>query len=272
MNKVEVKRISDVPGTMLIPLWARAVESQRARPIVRDTKAVEIMERIDYDFSKFRKAALSQVGVSIGTMLLDRATLDFLERRPQAVVVNLGAGLDTRFERIADGRIRTWYDLDLPEAIELRRRFFSAGAHNVFLAKSLFDFSWMDDVADDGAPVLIIAEGLLMYFTEHELRPLFHCLAQRFPRAEMLFEMLSPMLVGKARYHDSVTKVGGAVEFRWGLLDSRVLESWDHRLQFVAEWNYFDFHRERWGYLRWPALVPAFRRYFNNRIVHLRFD
>lgn len=40
----------------------------------------------------------------------------------------------------------------------------------------------------------------------------------------------------------------------------------------VAEWNYFDYHRERWGLLRWPALIPAFRRNFNNRIVHFRFD
>jgi O-methyltransferase involved in polyketide biosynthesis len=272
MSKVEVDRIRDVPATLLIPLWARAVEARRVQPIVRDLKAVEIMERIDYDFSKFRKASLSQVGVSIRTMLLDRATRDFLERRPQAVVINLGAGLDTRLERLGSGRIRTWYDLDLPETVELRRRLLPPGPHNFLLAKSLLDFSWMDSVDDGESPVLIIAEGLLMYFTEEELRPLFQRLVERFPRAEMLFEMLGPMLVGKARYHDSVTKVGGAVEFRWGLADSRALKSWNARLHFVAEWNYFDYHRERWGFMRWPALIPAFRRNFNNRIVHLRFD
>lgn len=123
MSKIEVDRIRDVPATLLIPLWARAVGARRVQPIVRDLKAVEIMEWIDYDFSKFRKAKLSQVGISIRTMLLDRATCGFLERRPQAVVINLGAGLDTRFERLGAGRIRTWYDLDLPEAVELRRRF-----------------------------------------------------------------------------------------------------------------------------------------------------
>jgi O-methyltransferase involved in polyketide biosynthesis len=272
MNKIDVDRISNVPETMLIPLWARAVEARQVQPIVRDLKAVEIMERIDYDFSKFRKARLSQVGVSIRTMLLDGETRGFLERRPEAVVINLGAGLDTRFERLGADRIRAWYDLDLPEAVELRQRVLSPGPRNTFLAKSLLDFSWMDDVAEGGSPVLIIAEGLFMYFTEDELRPLFQRLVERFPHAEMLFEMLSPMMVGKARYHDSVTKVGGAIEFRWGVRDSRALESWDVRLHFVAEWNYLDYHRERWGIMRWPALIPAFRRNFNNRIVHLQFD
>lgn len=47
--------LSGVSETLLIPLWARAVETKHHQPIVKDEKAVEMMEHIDYDFRKFKK-------------------------------------------------------------------------------------------------------------------------------------------------------------------------------------------------------------------------
>lgn len=84
-------KLTGIPETMLIPLWARAAEAEQADPIVRDDKAVEMVSHIDYDFTKFKKAKLTQLGVSIRTMLLDRATRDFLQHNLNAVVINLGA-------------------------------------------------------------------------------------------------------------------------------------------------------------------------------------
>lgn len=92
--------LTGIPETLLIPLWARAVEGDRPDPIVTDDKAAEMVSQIDYDFSKFESARLSQLGVAIHTMLLDKAVSAFLRCNPEAVVVNLGAGLDTRHDRL----------------------------------------------------------------------------------------------------------------------------------------------------------------------------
>ena len=48
---------------MLITLWAKATENQQRNPLLRDEKAAEIISKIDYDFSKFKKASFSQAGV-----------------------------------------------------------------------------------------------------------------------------------------------------------------------------------------------------------------
>lgn len=263
-------KLAGIPETLLIPLWARAVEGRRPNPIVNDDKAAEMVSRIDYDFSKFDKSWLSQVGVSIRTMLLDNAVRAFLERNHAAVVINLGAGLDTRHERLGFKNI-CWYELDVPESIDLRRRFFMESERYRFLAKSMFDVSWVDEVDVVGKPVLLIAEGLFMYFTEEELKPLFKMLATRFSGGEMLFEMLAPFLVGKSKHHDSVGKIGSKAEFKWGLKNSREVTTWHSGIEFVDEWNYFDYRKDRWKWFGRIARLPFIRPRLSNRIVHLRF-
>jgi len=263
-------RLTGVSETLLIPLWARAVEGDSPEPIVTDHKAAEMVAQIDYDFSKFHSARLSQVGVAVRTMLFDRAVRAVVERHPRAVVVNLGAGLDTRHERLKLQHI-DWYELDVPESMAWRRHFFVESQRYHFLTKSVFDLSWMDDIEDAGRPVLLIAEGLFMYFAEEKLRPLFQGIAARFAGQGMLFEMLAPFLVGRSKHHDSVSKVDGSAEFRWALKDSRTLQTWHEGIRVAQEWNYLDYCKTRWGWFGRFARLPFIRPRFASRIVQLRF-
>jgi O-methyltransferase involved in polyketide biosynthesis len=263
-------KLTGIPETLLIPLWARATETARSDAIVRDERAVEIIAQIDYDFDKFRKARLSQLGVSIRTMLLDNAVRTFVDRNPESAVVNLGAGLDTRHSRL--GLTNTdWTELDLPDALELRRRFFNEGRGYRFLARSMFDPAWLDDVDAGNRRVLIVAEGLFMYFEEGELRPLMGAIAQRFTGGEMLVEVMGPALVGRSRQHDSLGRMDAPPEFKWGIRDTRDLESWHPGIEVVDEWCYFDYYKERARLEGWIARLPFIRPMIAPRIVHLRF-
>jgi O-methyltransferase involved in polyketide biosynthesis len=269
-NSMKIQ-LSGVPETLLIPLWARAVEGRKTNPIVYDNKATEILSQIDYDFSKFESSRLSQLGVSIRTMLLDNAVSTFIKHNSEAVVINLGVGLDTLHERLGLKDI-DWYELDLPESIELRRRFFTESQRYHFISRSIFDTSWMDEIEDAGRPVLLIAEGLFMYFTEEELKPLFKKLVDRFAGAEMLLEVLGPFLVGKGKRHDSVSKIDSKVEFKWGIKDSRDIMRWCHGINFIEEWCYFDYHKERAGWVSHIVRLPFIRSRLAPRIVYLKFS
>lgn len=118
MTKTKVD-LGIVQETLLIPLWARAVELQQADPIICDPKSAEILEAIDYDFDKFATANNSQIGTCLRGMILDNWVRTYLKQHPQGSVVEIGAGLNTRFERVDNGEVR-WFDLDLP-AKYLRR-------------------------------------------------------------------------------------------------------------------------------------------------------
>lgn len=271
MIQFSVDKIKDVPETMLIPLWARAAETGELKPIIRDAKAAEMVARIDYDFSKFTGSWLTQTGVAVRTMIFDREVKKFIADRKKSVVINLGCGLDTRFQRLNDKRIAVWYDLDVPEAIELRKKFFSENDKNRFIAKSVFEYSWMDEIDDDNADVLIIAEGIFMYFTESQLKVLFARMINRFPAADILFETIPPLLIGRGKMHETVKKTNSRPDFYWGIKKGKGMERWDKRITFNEEWNFFDYHRSRWRFLRMLSLIKPFKNNFNNRIISLSF-
>ncbi|MBX4265489.1 class I SAM-dependent methyltransferase [Clostridium estertheticum] len=263
------QKLSGVPETLLIPLWARAIETKKSNPIIKDYKAVEMMDSIDYDFSKFDNTWMSQVGVAVRTELLDNATKTFINKHPNAVVINIGCGLDTRFFRLDNNEIR-WYELDLPEPIRIKKQFFSETERYKMIAKSVLDYSWINEIHVSNKPILIIVEGLLMYFTEQEVKSLINKLVTIFPNAEMLFEMMSPTLVKRSKQHDTASKVG--VDFKWGIKNGKEMLKYNKKIQFIAEWNYFDYHKDRWRWLRWVVLIPALKNCFSNRIVNLRFS
>ena len=261
--------LSGIAETLLIPLWARAVETRRPDAIIRDPKALAIYESLDYDFSKFEGAWTTQTGIAIRTKILDEGTTDFICRQPRGVVINLGAGLSTRFSRLDNGTLH-WYEVDLPEVIELRRLFFRESKRYRLIAGSVKQPSTLECISVGRRPVLILAEGLFMYFPEQDVRIIFDLLSARFPGAEILLEMLAPCALGMGKYDPCLSKIaGGGLDFRWTLEDSRALESWDCGLHFLQEWNVLEQHRERWGWLNLFArdALPQ----MGNKIVHLCF-
>jgi O-methyltransferase involved in polyketide biosynthesis len=157
--------LGTVQETLLLPLYARAAETRKPRPLIQDPKAVALVEAIDYDFDKLRAARSSIVGCCLRGLCLDGWVRDFLARHPGATVVELGPGLDDRFERVDDGRVR-WYDLDLPDAMALRQRFFRESDRRTFLATSALDLGWMDRVDLGHGPLLIVAEAVIIYFSD----------------------------------------------------------------------------------------------------------
>lgn len=111
--------LNGVAETLLITLYARAVESQRPDALIKDDKAVAIVKQMDCDFSRLKLQGRDEVAVILRMRKFDRHAREFLNRNPNAVIVHIGCGLDTRFERVDNGRVE-WFDLDLPEVIEPR--------------------------------------------------------------------------------------------------------------------------------------------------------
>lgn len=217
--------LGTVQETLLIPLWARAVECNKPYPTLCDPKAAEILGQIDYDFSKFEKAAASQAGCCIRGRLMDELTLDVLHEEPDALIVEIGAGLDTRFERL-EQQVRRWIDLDLPDSMALRRQFFTESEKRTFIACSVLEEDWIGPVkqAAGSAPVIFLAEGVLMYFAEEQIIELLTTLAAHFPGSRLIFDSLGPKMVTNQKRHDSLKHT--SARFQWGISDIRRLEQW----------------------------------------------
>lgn len=187
--------LTGVPETMLWTLHNRAGEARRPDGILRDSKAVEIYEALDYDYvGSFGKAEPSH---AIRASFFDNELRDFLVDHPDGVIVNLGEGLETQRFRVA-GDEALWLCVDLPDAIAIRERFIKPDARHRHLAASALDGSWFDAVPE-GRAVYITAQGLLMYFAPADVERLIGDMAARFPKARLCFDHIPEWLSKKTR-------------------------------------------------------------------------
>jgi O-methyltransferase involved in polyketide biosynthesis len=185
MNRL-VSDLTGVSETMLLALHNRAVEAERRDGALIDPDCVRIHEAIDYDFElRFGNSAGS---LAVRAAEIDRILRQWLERHPDGFVVSLGEGLETQARRVDNGRMR-WLSVDLPDAIRLRECFIPPTDRFRHLAASALDRAWMDAVRPSSG-VFIVAQGLFMYLEPEAVRHLFVNIAERFPRAEMAFDVV----------------------------------------------------------------------------------
>lgn len=134
-----------VQETLLLPLFGRAKLSKKDNPVLKDSKAIEIVENlIEYDFERLDRHLSPYGNVSwlVRAKMFDDTIRRFETEHQEATIVNFGAGLDTTFFRVDNGLIK-WYDLDLPEVIEVRKRIIPESDRMKCIAKSLLDASWI---------------------------------------------------------------------------------------------------------------------------------
>ncbi|MGE5138985.1 MAG: class I SAM-dependent methyltransferase, partial [Rudaea sp.] len=211
-----------------------------------------------YDFTRFLLRGHDQLTTIMRLREFDRRAQDFLSRHPDAVVVHIGCGLDTRFERVDNGKV-TWYDLDLPEVIALRRQLIAESARCRFLGCSVLKESWLDAVSVHAPrPFLFLAEGVLPYFQEAQVKGLFLTLLERFPGSELICDGMTPFMV---RLHDlelRFSKVGARLY--WGLRRGRDPETWGTGIRLLDEWFYFDRPEPRLGTTYLMRYIPPFAK------------
>jgi O-methyltransferase involved in polyketide biosynthesis len=268
--KISMESLADgVPITMLIPLYARASESQRPAAMFQDAQAVRMLGQIDYDFSAFAADPATQLGIAIRTEILDEWARDYLNEHPQAQVINLGAGLDTRFERLDTGHL-TWLELDLPNAIQVRQYFLPSAERHPSLAHSALDFAWMEHPSlQAGRPTLIIAEGLLMYFQLEQVQGMLQALRGHFPGGQMLLEYVGQHMITYP--NQSVSSTANA--FQWGLDDPQGLTTWAGGGALLAHASIYDRCPERWKQLYPDLKKPlAALRHKVTQLARLEFQ
>ncbi len=234
-------RLEGVNKTLLLPLWARAKESTQKNPLIIDRQAEGIVKALDYHFNELdesldRYYQLSQV---VRAKMTDDEIRAFIKIHPNATIVSLGAGLDTTFERVDNGSVH-WYDLDVPEVIELRRQFIAETERSRHIPKSVFDGSWFDEVGSPDLGLLFVACGIFQYFTGKQVKQLFSALATRFPGSEIVFDTMSKLFLLVGNWTVIKNSGMGRKSFmKWGATSAKEVARWDRRVTVVDEYPMF---------------------------------
>jgi O-methyltransferase involved in polyketide biosynthesis len=218
--------LGTVQQTLFIPLAARARETRRRHPALRDPKAVEIIASVDYDTATYGTGWGGFVTV-LRTLIFDHWVREFLARHPEGTVAELGTGLNTRFERTDNGTVR-WIDLDLPDTIELRRRFFADTDRRRMIAESVTGEDWLAAVAELPGPYFFVSEGVFAYLEEDDVTSTLTRIAGRFPGAPIAFDTYPRRTLDMQ--HKQAARKGMPARWAWACDDPRTLERYGLRL------------------------------------------
>ncbi len=239
-------KLTGVSRTAIFTLRGRAEENAREDGLFRDPHAAEWFEYMPWDAELEEWYDWSyQVGISVRTKLLDNIARQHLESHSNSLVVELGSGLSSRYYRLGEGKPQ-WFELDLPEVIDIRLHLDQQSQSHRFIAASVMDWTWMAQIPDRGAEeILFIAEGLFYYFEEWEVKQLVQRLRERFAGATLAFDVGGR---GFKQFNAKKAAQLGA-PMKWFVKDERDVEAWG--LSVVNSWPLLGSYSERWGYLGW---------------------
>jgi O-methyltransferase involved in polyketide biosynthesis len=259
--------------TLLIALYGKALESKRPNSLLADRFAEEAAARIDYDFSKLKVDTIMGVGFAARARTLDDWVRDFLAEHPDAIVLHLGCGLDTRVFRIDPPGGVEWLDVDFPEVVELRRRIYPLRENYRLIATSVTDLDWLERVPRN-RPAIVVAEGLTPYLPAEDGPLLLSRLVSHLScGGEVICDVYSDLGLKFVRQSPAFQATGA--EVHWAVNDPRELEEAVPGLKLVEDasayrpehFSHMDWSN-RWIALAWN-IVPPLRKI--GRLVRFRF-
>jgi O-methyltransferase involved in polyketide biosynthesis len=219
--------------SLFLTLYARALDDRRPRPILGDATADRIVPTLDYDFGGLRVDTNLVLSVALRAKKLDQVAAQFLTRHPDAVGLDLGAGLDTRAHRLDLPSTCDWYDVDFPAVAAARERVVPERPNAHVIGADVTQDDWLDGVPS-GRPAMIVADGLMGFLSQDELVTLWNRLLDHFPSGEIVFNSYTRRAIWLARHAPGTRTVADLVRFP-GMDDPRQPEAWNPRLRLVRE-------------------------------------
>ena len=252
-------KFGDIQETALIPLAIKASETARDNPRIKDLKAKEIIDSLGVDVTKY-DPFMSHEGVVARTIMYREKLKELIEKHPYATGINLGCGFDDKFVQVDNGRI-SWFDVDLPDQIAVRRKVYKDRGRCVMIEGSALDGAWTHTIPKSEM-YIIVMEGVLEYFTKEQVKTCLNMLCDSFEHGYLLAELHSPILEKNTKHHDAVKYTNAT--FGWGTRSGEEYIPLEPRLTLVSEQSYND---EMKKYSIRGKLFALIGKNLNNRLA-----
>ena len=229
-------KLEGVEKTMLLTLFAKAQHSQEKNHKFYDRKAIEVISKIEYDFTIANKDKKMKMGVIGRTIVLDDMVSDYIKKHPHCTIINIASGMDTRFNRLDNGHIK-WYNIDLENSANFRLKYIEDSDRVKTLAYSAMDEKWVNEIKIESGNVLVIIEGLTMYLQEKDVSDILKIISDNFMHCTVFMEIMPPSSV-KHTKEISVEETNS--EFTWGLQKGHELLNINPNFKWIKDVNLFD--------------------------------
>jgi O-methyltransferase involved in polyketide biosynthesis len=235
---IATTQLTPVEQTAFLTEYARALDCRWARPVLSDRLADDVVGRIDYDFAGLGVQTSVVCQTALRAKMLDDRVRAFVEKHPNAVVVDLGAGLDSGFYRVNPPASVDWYSVDLPGIMALRDDVLPAHSQSHSVPVSLAERHWPEAIPAD-RPTMLIADGLFAFLPEAVIAGIFRRITEHFDSGELAFNDYGRIgWVSKLAINLAPQKMFKDVGTQWGYAgfkDAHHPETWNPRMTLVEE-------------------------------------
>ncbi|MBR2553068.1 MAG: class I SAM-dependent methyltransferase [Erysipelotrichaceae bacterium] len=186
------RKLGVVEDTLYVPMLGRIYASENCRDILYDKKALELKDKLPEGLiEKDTQTQYTYLASASRSANMDRYIKDFIRRKPEGIVVQLGCGLETTYYRCDNGHTK-WYAIDLPHVIEYRRELLSEAEREEYIPGDAFQKDWIEQIRSEhpDVPLLVTASGLFYYFEEEKVLSLLRML-QGYGEIEVLFDTVN---------------------------------------------------------------------------------
>jgi O-methyltransferase involved in polyketide biosynthesis len=202
--------LNEEKETLLIPLYGKAMETIKKSPILSDSRALEIVDKINYDFKSLKIPVKTNTMMCLRAKIIDTFVISVLNNEQDSVVLHLGCGLDSRYVRVNNPDAE-WYDLDYKEVIDIRRNFYPETEKYHLIPSSVTESKWIDIIPKEHKQYLVIAEGLFMYLRENEIKEILMSIKKRIGHYTLILDAFNVFTAKKANNHPSIKKTGAKI-------------------------------------------------------------
>ena len=197
--------MNGVNKTLYIPLYGKSHVSRKGI-ILHDKKAEEIWAAEGFELRGKSKSKWLAYYMGIRAAVFDEWVKEQMCDDGDAVVIHIGCGMDSRVLRVGT-MDRRWYDVDFPEVIEQRKRYYSESADYQMLAADVRNPQWLANIPESKSAIVVM-EGVSMYLTAEERKQLTANLCACFERVSLLMDCYTEMAAKMSKYRNPINDVG----------------------------------------------------------------
>ncbi|MGH3720834.1 MAG: class I SAM-dependent methyltransferase [Pseudonocardiaceae bacterium] len=225
------RELTPTQESLFLTLYLRALDQRSPDPILGDTVSAEIADKIDYDFTRQKVQHSLVLDLALRTKKLDDLIRTFAAEHSNAVVLDLGCGLDPRVLRCDLPPRTDWYDIDFPVVVKIRERFLPHVSHTI--NADLTTPGWLDDIPAN-RPTMIVADGLVAFLSGPAYKAMARALTAYFSTGEFAFNAYTPLVMRLGNYSGTF-KALNARTAGDGINDPHEPESWGAGLTLIEE-------------------------------------
>ena len=240
-----MSRFEGAADTLYIPLTARIYVSEHFPQYFRDEKALSLKADMPYEEIASKSSEYFQMAGACRFYNTDQMIRNFIAKHPVCNIINIGCGLETSWFRIAPGKNVKFYEMDLPEVIDVRRRILGESENEILIPGDMFDFVWTDQI-DKSKPTLITVIGVFQYFEEERVIGFLRQLKNIFPDVEVIFDAMTEKAIKYA--NDYIKKTGNKDADLYFCVDNGQNAAEKSGMKLLEERPFF---REARKQLRW---------------------